>query len=149
MKKFVIGIITVSLVVIALINIYSIWTNHRRSKEAEAALANMEANKPERYKVEVSPERVRISDSPDDVIVSVDDQGGLKLNSQEAGTTSDTSRLRAKLEQLFREHGDRYPDRKVFIKASPKLRYAEITKVIDAAKGAGAEPIGLQVDDLR
>lgn len=77
----------------------------------------------------------------------VDDEGRLKLNAQEAGTTSDTSRLRAKLEQYFRERGDRAPGRTVFVKASRKLPYTEVTKVVDAAKGAGADPVGLEVAD--
>jgi hypothetical protein len=52
MKKFVIGIITVSLLVTALTGLYIAWNQHQRAKEAEAALANSEANKPQRYKGE-------------------------------------------------------------------------------------------------
>jgi biopolymer transport protein ExbD len=147
MKKFVIGIITVSLLVIALTGLYMAWTNHQRAKEAEAALANSEANKPQRYKAEVQPGNPNGSNSPDEVVVLVDDEGRMKLNSEEAGTTGDTSQLRAKLEQYFRERRDRSPSRTVFVKASSKLPYTEVTKVVDAAKGAGAEPVGLQVVD--
>jgi biopolymer transport protein ExbD len=39
-------------------------------------------------------------------------------------------------------------ERTVFIKAPRALRYEEVVKVIDAIKGAGANPVGLQVDDL-
>jgi biopolymer transport protein ExbD len=147
MKKFVISIITVSLAVIALTGLYMAWNHRQRAKEAEVALANSEANKPQRYKVEVPPDGSGESNSPDEIVVFIDDRGRLKLNSQEAGTTSDTSQLRAKLEQYFRERGDRYPGRMVFVKASSKLPYTEVTKVVDAAKGAGAEPVGLQVAD--
>jgi biopolymer transport protein ExbD len=147
MKKLAIGIITVSLLVIALTGLYNVWTNYRRGKEAEAALANMEANKPPRYQVEVPSKRPEGANSPDAVVVSVDDEGRLKLNSQEAGTTSDTSQLRAKLEQFFRERGDSHPGRTVFVRASSKLRYTEVKKVIDAAKSAGANPVGLQEAD--
>jgi hypothetical protein len=65
----------------------------------------MEANKPQRYKVEVPPDGSSGSSSLDEAIVSVDDDGRLKLNSQEAGTTSDTSQLRAQIEQYFRIAG--------------------------------------------
>lgn len=147
MKKFVIGIITVSLLVIALTGLNMAWNHQQRAKEAEAALANSEANKPQRYKAEVLLDDSSGSSSLDEAIVSVDDDGRLKLNSQEVGTTSDTSQLRAKLEQYFREHGNRSPGRTVYVKASSKLPYTEVTKVIDAAKGAGAEPVGLQVAD--
>lgn len=149
MKKFVIGIITVSLLVIALTGLYIALNHHQRAKEAEVALANAEANKPQRYKAEVPPGSSNGLNSPDEVVVLVDDEGRMKLNSKEAGTTSDTSQLRAKLEQYFRERGDRSLSRRVFVKASSKLPYTEVTKVVDAAKGAGAEPVGLQVADSK
>ena len=40
-------------------------------------------------------------------------------------------------------------ERTVFIKAPRTMRYEEIVKVIDAIKGAGARPIGLQLVDLQ
>jgi biopolymer transport protein ExbD len=147
MKKFVIGIITASLLVVAFTGLYNVWTDYRRAKVAEVALANAEANKPPRFSVEVTPSDSAGSNSHDGAVVSVDDNGRLKLNSQEAGTTNDTSQLRAKLEQYFRERGGNYPGRTVFIKASSKLPYTEVTKIIDAAKDAGANPVGLQVAD--
>jgi biopolymer transport protein ExbD len=36
----------------------------------------------------------------------------------------------------------------VFVKAPRKMAYGKIVKVIDALKGAGADPVGLQIDDL-
>jgi biopolymer transport protein ExbD len=39
-------------------------------------------------------------------------------------------------------------EKTVFIKAPRMLQYGEVVKVIDAIKGAGANPVGLQVDDL-
>jgi biopolymer transport protein ExbD len=63
------------------------------------------------------------------------------------GTTSDTSQLRAQLDQYFRERGDRSSGRAVFVKASRKISYAEVIKVIDAVKGADADPVGLEVAD--
>jgi biopolymer transport protein ExbD len=39
-------------------------------------------------------------------------------------------------------------EKTVFVKAPRALKYGEVVKVIDAIKGAGANPIGLQVDDL-
>jgi biopolymer transport protein ExbD len=143
MKKLVIGIITVSLLVIALTGLYNVWTNYQRAREAEAALAN----KPPMYIAEVPPEPSSGSSSADRAVVSVDDDGRLKLNSQEAGTTSNTSQLRAQLDQYFRERGDRSPGRAVLVKASRKISYAEVIKVIDAVKGADADPVGLEVAD--
>lgn len=39
-------------------------------------------------------------------------------------------------------------ERTVFIKAPVSLRYGDVAKVIDGIKGAGADPIGLQLDRL-
>jgi biopolymer transport protein ExbD len=39
-------------------------------------------------------------------------------------------------------------ERTVFIKAPRSIDYGEVVKVIDGVKGAGARPIGLQIDDL-
>jgi biopolymer transport protein ExbD len=39
-------------------------------------------------------------------------------------------------------------EKTVFVKAPRSLRYGDVVKVIDAIKGAGANPVGLQVDDL-
>ncbi len=39
-------------------------------------------------------------------------------------------------------------EKTVFIKAQRSLPYGEVVKVIDGIKGAGANPIGLQLDNL-
>jgi biopolymer transport protein ExbD len=65
----------------------------------------------------------------------------IELNSramtlQELGTT-----LKDLLEQR--------PDKTVFIKAPKDKQYGDIVAVIDTVKGAGAQPIGLQIDYLQ
>jgi biopolymer transport protein ExbD len=40
-------------------------------------------------------------------------------------------------------------EKTVFIKGPRSLAYGEVAKVIDGLKGAGASPIGLQLDDLQ
>ncbi|MFL6227298.1 MAG: biopolymer transporter ExbD [Pyrinomonadaceae bacterium] len=39
-------------------------------------------------------------------------------------------------------------EKTVFIKAPRGIRYGEVARVIDQIKGAGANPVGLQIDDL-
>jgi biopolymer transport protein ExbD len=39
-------------------------------------------------------------------------------------------------------------ERTVFVRAPRSTRYGEVAKVIDAVKGAGAQPVGLQTDAL-
>jgi len=39
-------------------------------------------------------------------------------------------------------------ERTVFIKAPRSIPYGEVVRVLDSVKGAGAAPVGLQIDDL-
>ncbi|MCA1594575.1 MAG: hypothetical protein LC754_18500 [Acidobacteria bacterium] len=39
-------------------------------------------------------------------------------------------------------------ERTVFVRAPRSVAYGEVAKVIDGIKGAGAQPIGLQTDEL-
>ena len=43
---------------------------------------------------------------------------------------------------------DERVERTVFVRAPRSLRYGEVARVIDAVKGAGAQPVGLQTDEL-
>jgi biopolymer transport protein ExbD len=49
---------------------------------------------------------------------------------------------------VFRE-GTNEVEKTVFIKSPRSVRYGDVVKVIDAVKMAGAQPIGLQIDDLQ
>lgn len=103
---------------------------------------------------------------PRTLVVTIQPDGSLQLNSlADMGTVDDTSRLVVTLAKLFteRKQNNSYrsdmltrsdlPDhdrieRTVFIKAPRSISYGEVTKVIDGIKGAGANPIGLQLDNL-
>ncbi len=102
----------------------------------------------------------------DNLVVNIKADGTLELNRVgDIGTINDTSRLSARLAELFRQRLelhvyrldmlDRFdlPEEKrilrtVFVRAPKAIRYGEVAKVIDGIKGAGAEPIGLQLDEL-
>ena len=47
----------------------------------------------------------------------------------------------------FRE-GTNEVEKTVFIKAPKNINYGSVVKVIDAVKQAGADPVGLQIDEL-
>jgi len=81
------------------------------------------------------------------------------------GTIDDPKKLNETLAELFhkREKNHVYRDemlaridlpeslrieKTVFIKAPRSISYGEVTRVIDGIKGAGANPIGLQLDNL-
>ncbi len=104
---------------------------------------------------------------PDDLtlVVTINPDRTLKLNSFDVGSVDDASKLSATLVKLFAKrktnHAYSYemslrtdvPDeyrvqRTVFIKAPRSLGYGEVAIVIDAIKGAGADPVGLQLDNL-
>jgi biopolymer transport protein ExbD len=80
-------------------------------------------------------------------------------------SVNDTSKLSATLAQLFADRkaahiyredvtslSDLTEDERVlktvFIKAPRTIPYGAVARVIDGVKGAGAEPLGLQIDDL-
>jgi len=101
------------------------------------------------------------------LVVTIEPDNTLRLNAlTEMGTVDDPSKLNLKLVALFGERTrnkvyrddmrDRFdlPDRlrvekTVFIKAPRNMPYGRIMQVMDGLKGAGAEPIGLQLDDLK
>lgn len=69
--------------------------------------------------------------------------GGYKLNQTDTPNLDELGKL------LFKNLDPRPSDRKaVFIKAPKSLPYGEVTKVIDVVKGAGAQPVGLQIEGL-
>jgi biopolymer transport protein ExbD len=101
------------------------------------------------------------------LVVTIQPDHTLKLNKMDddMGTVDDTSKLSSYLMTLFKlrsaNHAYRpemlsrvdLPERlrvekTVFIKAPRSIPYGQVTKVLDGLKGAGAEPIGLQLDDL-
>ena len=95
--------------------------------------------------------------NPLTLVVTIDNGLKLRLNKDDIGDTSDTSNLTAQLAQLFKDRenqgtfreGTNEVEKTVFIKAPRSVKYGEVVKVIDAVKVAGAQPIGLQIDDLQ
>ena len=126
--------------------------------------------KPARFltKVPSQPNRDDIPLKPNDktLVVTIKPDRTLMLNSiADMGSVNDTSKLSATLSDLFqkrvlnhvyrdelRDRAD-LPDsvrveRTVFIKAPRSIPYLEVMRVLDGIKGAGAGPVGLQIDAL-
>jgi biopolymer transport protein ExbD len=100
------------------------------------------------------------------LVVAIKEDGTLELNKLGGmGTINDTGKLSVELAKVFQGRLENHaysPDmyyrddlpeeariqKTVFIKAPRTIPYGEVVKVIDGIKGAGAEPIGLQVDNL-
>jgi biopolymer transport protein ExbD len=81
----------------------------------------------------------------------------LALNNQEAGDVTNSEALTTQLQEIFKgreangvfREGTNEVEKTVFIKSPRSVRYGDVVKVIDAVKSAGAQPIGLQIDDLQ
>lgn len=103
------------------------------------------------------PQDVEIQPNPLTLVISINkEDGSVKLNNESAGNTSDTKELETKLDTIFKDRtangvfreGSNQIEKTIFIKSPKSIKYGEVVKVIDAAKLVGAEPIGLQIDDL-
>jgi biopolymer transport protein ExbD len=118
--------------------------------------------KPSRFEAKVPSEPdpqqdlSQIKPNPLTLVVSVANDLKLKLNQDDMGSVNDTAPLSQRLTALFQQRkeqnafrpGTTEVERTVFVKAPRSLRYGEVVKVIDAIKGSGANPVGLQIDDL-
>ena len=120
-------------------------------------------SKPSRFEAKIPAEpkeeekNVVLKPNPNTLIVFISRDGGrLRLNTEDIGDVSDTEPLKAKLEEVFKDResrgvireGTNEVEKTIFIKAPKSVKYGDVVKVIDAVKSAGAQPIGLQIDDL-
>jgi len=117
--------------------------------------------KPSRFEAKVPSEpdpnqSQDIKPNPLTLVVTIDKDLKLKLNLDDMGSVNDTAPLSSKLAYLFQQRkeqnafrpGTTEVEKTVFVKAPRSMQYGEVVKVIDAIKGAGASPVGLQIDDL-
>ncbi len=112
-----------------------------------------------RAKVPAEPKgENRLESHPNTLIVSVNADFSLVLNREnEMGTVENPEKIIEKLRETFdlrQREGILRPDsneveKTVFIKAPKNINYGSVVKVVDAIKLSGAEPIGLQIDDLQ
>ena len=127
--------------------------------------------KPSRFKADIPTQKdpnedlSKLKPNPLTLVVSISSDLGLKLNQDSIGSVNDTGPLSQKLRTVFQDRKTQRAyrvgmetrtdvpeeeriEKTVFVKAPRSLKYGDVVKVIDAIKGAGASPVGLQVDDL-
>src|SRR6266850_4392613 len=127
--------------------------------------------KPSRFQADIPTQRdpnedlSQLKPNPLTLVVSISNDLQLKLNQDSMGSVNDTAPLSQKLTQVFQQRKeqraykpgmetrtdipeDERIEKTVFVKAPRAAKYGDVVKVIDAIKGAGANPVGLQVDDL-
>jgi biopolymer transport protein ExbD len=126
--------------------------------------------KPHRFLAKLPSPPLNRPDVPPDprtLVVTIEPDRTLKLNQlTDMGTVDDLSIINAKLISIFadrlrnrsfRSDMASRPDlpesqrieKTIFIKAPRSITYGEVTRVMDGLKGSGADPIGLQLDDLK
>src|SRR3954465_14559982 len=117
--------------------------------------------KPSRFEAKVPAEpkdqpQQNVKPNPLTLVVAIDKETRkITLNNEPFGDVSDTDKLNARLHEIFKDRenngvfreGTNEVEKTIFIKSPKSVRYGHVIKVIDAAKSAGASPIGLQVDD--
>ncbi len=69
------------------------------------------------------------------IVVSVDAMGHLKINQEETTLQA----LGPRLEEIFKTRNERV----MFVKGDPNTNFGDVAQVIDVAKGAGIDKIGL------
>lgn len=127
--------------------------------------------KPSRFKADIPTQRdpnedlSKLKPNPLTLVVSISPDLQLKLNQDSMGSVNDTGTLSQRLVQVFQQRKEQRAykvgmetrsdlqeeeriEKTVFVKAPRATKYGDVVKVIDAIKGAGASPVGLQVDDL-
>jgi biopolymer transport protein ExbD len=125
--------------------------------------------KPSRFEAKLPSEpdaTAMIEPNPKTLVVTINQDRSLKLNAMEnLGSVDDTGKLSATLATVFEARKanhvyrdgiesnnnlseDRRLERTVFIKAPRSIAYGEVVRVIDGIKVAGANPVGLQLDNL-
>ena len=127
--------------------------------------------KPSRFKADIPTQRdpnedlSRLKPNPLTLVVTISPDLQIKLNQDSLGSVNDTAPLAQKLASTFKDRKEQRAykigmenrsdlkeddriEKTVFVKAPRAAKYGDVVKVIDAIKGAGANPVGLQVDDL-
>ena len=126
--------------------------------------------KPHRFMAKVPAEplnRTDILPNINTLVVTIEPDRTLKLNGlSDMGTVDDLTPVIAKLVTTFAERtrnrnyrsdmlsradlpDSQRVEKTVFIKAPRSITYGEVARVMDGLKGSGADPIGLQLDDLK
>lgn len=112
------------------------------------------------------PDLSSVKPDPLTLVVSISPDLRLTLNAEAAGAVNDTAPLNKWLQRIFQQRKDNFAlkpgfesrtdlpldervEKTLTIKANRSIKYGDVVKVIDAVRGAGGNPIVLQIDDLQ
>ncbi|HVE59604.1 MAG TPA: hypothetical protein VNB22_22530 [Pyrinomonadaceae bacterium] len=94
--------------------------------------------------------------NPSFLLVKLQADSKILLNTENYGDFKNTAPLQEKLREIFKQResfgifrpGTNEVEKTVFIAAPPTVKFADVIKLIQVIKDAGAEPVGLQLEDL-
>jgi biopolymer transport protein ExbD len=118
--------------------------------------------KPSKFEAKVPAEpkdqqNIDVKPNPLTLVVSINrNTRQLLLNNEPAGSVDEPDALFNALKNIFtqreqndvRREGTNEIEKTIFIKSPTSIKYGDVARVIDTVKAAGAQPIGLQIDDL-
>src|SRR5580700_7743471 len=74
------------------------------------------------------------------VVVTVNKDKSMLINNE----STDMAKLGPRLEEIFKTRAERV----IFVKGDPDLEFQDVAVVIDAAKGAGIDKVGLMTPEM-
>ena len=104
----------------------------------------------------IDKENEVVRPNPLTLVAMLKTDGTLTLNNEEMGMISNPEKLKNRLVEVFKDRestgifreGTNEVEKTVFLKVSKSSKYGDFIKLVEAVKGAGTEPIGIQIDDL-
>ena len=118
--------------------------------------------KPSKFEAKVPAEpkdqqNIEVKPNPLTLVVTINrNNRSILLNNEPAGSVDEPDALVNTLKNIFqqreqndvRREGTNEIEKTIFIKSPTSIKYGDVARVIDSVKLAGAQPIGLQIDDL-
>jgi biopolymer transport protein ExbD len=107
-------------------------------------------------KLSAVPSHQMAKPNPLTIVAQLRPDGRLLLNGDDEAKISDTQKLEEHLQDIFRQreaNGVFRPntdeiEKTVFLKASKSAKYIDVLKLLTALRRSGAQPIGMQLDEL-
>ncbi|PYS85994.1 MAG: hypothetical protein DMF62_17375 [Acidobacteria bacterium] len=148
-------------------NVLQVFDSIRRAEVDKVGLIVI-GKKDEDDPYQISPEmfEVRLPAPVDDtdlvkpnpltLVAALDKEGRLKLNGEGMGTIGDSENLEARLKEVFAEReingvfreDSNEIEKTIFLKVAKSNKYGDFIKLVQAVRGAGAHPIGIQIDEI-
>lgn len=100
---------------------------------------------------------ITVKPNPLTLVVNIEDGGKLELNTEDAGTINDLSKLENFLGRIFKEReengvfreGTNEVEKTVFVSVSENTDYGKISSLVRSLVKTGASPIGILLDRTR